>query len=75
MVYLIIAGAQVLALPLGVIAGKLKNSILLEIYIFLIFCIIGTLLMNGSISIIFAGLLPEIFLPSTLEAGTCGRTG
>lgn len=57
------------ALPLGIIAGKFKNKWLLQVYIALMLGVLGTMILNGTISILFAGILEEVFTPTTSELG------
>ena len=47
-----IAGMQAIALPLGIIAGKMKSRSALSVYIILVICIIGALSTNGAYAII-----------------------
>ncbi len=70
-----IAVAQALALPLGIIAGKLKSRVLLQFYICFAFLIAAALSANGAISIIFAGIIPQIFKPSLSQKDelACGK--
>lgn len=70
-----IAGAQTLALPLGIIAGKLKSRNLLQLYIFLVFLLVGGLSANGAMAIVFAGILPQIFTPTVAQTNdlACGK--
>lgn len=57
------------ALPLGIAAGKFKNKWMLQVYIALMLGVLGTMILNGTISIIFAGILEEVFTPTTSELG------
>lgn len=64
-----VAIAQVVALPLGFFAGRLKSKWMLQLYIFLMLCILTTMVLNGALCIIFAGILAEVFVPTTKEFG------
>jgi hypothetical protein len=55
--------------PLGIAAGKLKNKMLLQVYIVLMIVVLANMILNGSVSIIFAGILEEVFTPTTAELG------
>jgi hypothetical protein len=77
--FLACAVAQGLAIPLGILAGKWKHKLLFQVYIVLMFFIIATLTLNGTMCIIFGNILEEIWRPTTKEysaiACTKGLTG
>jgi len=70
-----IAVVQTLALPLGIVAGKLKSRALLQLYLFLVFLLVGGLSANGAMAIVFAGILPQIFTPTVAQTNdlACGK--
>ena len=67
--FLYTAIAQVVALPLGFFAGRLKSKWMLQVYIFLMLGVLTAMILNGAICIIFAGILEEVFVPTTSEFG------
>ena len=67
--FMYVAIAQIVALPLGIVAGKLKNKWMLQLYIVLMLGILAAMILNGTICIIFAGILAEVFVPTTKEFG------
>jgi len=59
--------AQLIALPLGIYAGRYKSKMLLKIYMCLIVLVIVGLVAGGSIAIIFSGLIIQTFRPDTYQ--------
>ena len=68
--YLAMAVCQVIALPMGIIAGKLKHQILMSIYVFLIFFCLAGFALGGSFLIIYSGLMQISYLPTEAEKDT-----
>lgn len=67
-VFIALATAQGVTLPIGFIAGRLKKQFLMTIYmILMIFCITG-LGFAGGTSLVYAGLISEVYQPDTSDA-------
>ena len=67
-VYVALAVAQGVTLPIGFIAGRLKKQYLMTIYmILMIFCITG-LGFAGGTSLVYAGLISEVYQPEDSDA-------
>ena len=67
-VYIALAVAQGVTLPIGFIAGRLKKQYLMTIYmILMIFCITG-LGFAGGTSLVYAGLISEVYQPASSDA-------
>lgn len=66
--FVALSAGQTVALPLGIIAGRLKSQAMLTFYLVLIFlCIVG-LAVSGSYGLLYAGLMSKDFKPSLLES-------
>lgn len=57
--YAALAVAQVVALPLGIIAGRLKSRVMLTVYVVLVFMIASSFAVAGTLGLIIAGFLPN----------------
>jgi hypothetical protein len=67
-VFIALAVAQGVTLPIGFIAGRLKKQYMMTIYmILMIFCITG-LGFAGGTSLVYAGLISEVYQPSSSDA-------
>lgn len=69
------AAGILVALPIGITGGKLKWTSFLNVYIFIMLGVLAVMIINGVYSIIFAGILNEVFTPTTSELGeiACDR--
>jgi hypothetical protein len=73
--FITIAAGQCILIPLGVLAGRLKNMTMLSAYIVGLLILIAALITAGSVCLFFSVLVPESFQPSPEESGdiACNR--
>lgn len=73
--FVALAISQVVALPIGIFAGRYKNKPMLSCYIIIVFLISSGLAVAGCYGLIFASSLPETFASSETEISdfACNR--